>query len=339
MEFRSQRLTEPPSAKTLYIGGGTPSLLHPQLVESLVESSRRLYILEDNAEITLEANPGTVTAESLAGYRSAGINRLSIGVQSLDDSILALLGRIHSAEQAREAVSLARTAGFDNIGIDLIHSLPEQTLDHWKRTLSDAISLGPDHISSYGLSIEDGTPFSEMADRDEISLPGNDESAAMYEETMSALASAGFEHYEIANFAQSGKRSRHNQVYWRRGNYLGFGAGAHSFLREPGFGQRWSSTAGVEEYCRTCSAILQDETSEILSKHDAMGEFIFLGLRLLEGVHPEQFRAEFGLSMEEAFPGVLERHIANGLLLKKGGDIFLSRKGILLANQVFTDFA
>jgi oxygen-independent coproporphyrinogen-3 oxidase len=178
-----------------------------------------------------------------------------------------------------------------------------------------------------------------MADRDEISLPDNDESAAMYEEAMEVLASAGFEHYEIANFARQGKRSHHNQVYWRRGNYLGFGAGAHSFLREPGFGQRWSNTPGVEEYCQNCSAIMQDETFEILSKQDAMGEFLFLGLRLLEGVDPKHFRTEFGLSMEEAFPGVLERHIANGLLLKNGGRIFLSRKGILLANQVFTDFA
>jgi oxygen-independent coproporphyrinogen-3 oxidase len=308
------------------------------LVKHLITTGRRLYNLADDAEITLETNPGTVTAESLAGYRSAGVNRLSIGVQSLDDRVLTLLGRIHTAKQAIEAVSLAKTAGFDNIGIDLIHSLPGQTMDHWRQTLQTAVAFCPDHISAYGLTIEEGTPFADMMDSCEISIPGNDESAAMYEEAMSILPSSGYEHYEIANFARPGKRSRHNQVYWRRGNYLGFGSGAHSFLRKPGFGQRWSNPSGVAEYCSACPFTITTETHEHLSKQDAMGEALFLGFRLLEGVNLVGFKDEFGVSNEEAFPGVVGRHLSNGLLVYHDSRICLTGKGVLLANQLFADF-
>jgi len=339
MQFRSKAFSESSHAVTLYIGGGTPSLLHPQLVEKLVTSAKRLYNLADDAEITLEANPGTLSPESLSGYRSSGINRLSIGVQSLDDAMLSVLGRVHNSQQAKDAVSMARCAGFENIGIDLIHSLPGQNLEHWNRTLRDAVALAPDHISAYGLTIEEGTPFAEVTGRDEIDLPDNDESASMYEETMKILTACGFEHYEIANFARPGKRSRHNQVYWRRGNYLGFGSGAHSFIRTPGFGQRWSNPSAIDSYCSLSISELREESVEDLSKNDAMGEFMFLGLRLMEGVDSELFREEFGLAIEEAFPGVMDRHIVNGLLLNNNGRICLSQKGVLLANQVFTDFA
>lgn len=340
MEFCSHEMPESLVAQTLYMGGGTPSLLHPKLVGKLIEAALKNYNLAATAEITLEANPGTVTAESFAGYRSAGVNRLSIGIQSLDDSMLSLLGRAHSAQQARNALSMARSAGFDNIGIDLIHSLPGQTLEHWQRTLHDAVALGADHISAYGLTVEEGTPFSGMLDRNEISLPGNDDSAAMYEAAMTMLEASGYEHYEIANFARPGFRSRHNQVYWQRGNYLGFGAAAHSFLREPGFGQRWSNPSGIADYCSLFSLPqpLPKLSHELLAQTDAMSEAIFLGLRLLEGIAPERFREAFGMSIENAFPGVVERQIARGLLQYNDGRISLSRKGVLLANQVFTDF-
>ncbi|GAM08538.1 oxygen-independent coproporphyrinogen-III oxidase-like protein YqeR [Geobacter sp. OR-1] len=339
MESRAKDLPEPAKTETMYIGGGTPSLLAPQLVEQLISAAQNHYHLAADAEITLEANPGTVTAESLAGYRSAGVNRLSIGVQSMDDAMLAILGRIHTAQQAREAVAIARQAGFDNIGIDLIHSLPGQTLDHWEQTLHDALALAPEHISVYGLTIEDGTPFAAMAESGEIALPAGDDSATMFEMAIALLPASSYEHYEIANFARPGRRSRHNQVYWRRGNYLGFGASAHSFLRAPGFGKRWSNTPDIGEFCRAGSSPHTGEDVEHLTKQDAMGESLFLGLRMLEGIDPEDFRNEYGESIDEAFPGVLDRHTGNGLLHKIGPRIALTGRGILLANLVFADFA
>jgi oxygen-independent coproporphyrinogen-3 oxidase len=339
MEARAQDLPEPPRTETVYFGGGTPSLLAPQLVEQLISAAKSQYHLGADTELTLEVNPGTVTEESLAGYRAAGINRLSIGVQSLDDAMLTTLGRIHTAQQAREAVEMARKTGFDNIGIDLIHSLPGQTLDHWLQTLRDALAFGAEHLSIYGLTIEEGTPFARMEEQGELPLPDNDESAEMFEQAISFLASAGYEHYEIANFARPGRRSRHNQVYWRRGNYLGFGAGAHSFLCKPDFGKRWSNPPSIEEYCLSSSSPQISEAAEHLTQQDAMGEAIFLGLRMIEGVDPEVFRTEFGISIMEAFPGVVERHLANGLLHLKNSRIALTAQGVLLANLVFADFA
>ncbi|MBT0665030.1 radical SAM family heme chaperone HemW [Geobacter pelophilus] len=339
MESQAKDLPELPRTETVYLGGGTPSLLAPQLIKQLVATANSHYHLVAEAEITLEVNPGTVTEESLAGYRAAGINRLSIGVQSLDDVMLAMLGRIHTAQQARAAVEMARKAGFNNIGIDLIHSLPGQTPAHWQQTLREALALGADHLSIYGLTIEEGTPFARMEEQGELPLPDNDESAEMFEQAISLLASAGYEHYEVANFARPGRRSRHNQVYWRRGNYLGFGAGAHSFLCKPDFGKRWSNPPGIEEYCLSSSSPKFSEAAEHLTQQDAMGEAMFLGLRMIEGVDPEVFRTEFGISIMEAFPGVVERHLANGLLLLKNSRIALTAQGVLLANLVFADFA
>lgn len=338
MEYRARQLPEPPSTETLYFGGGTPSLLRPQLVERLIAVARLQFNLAPDAEITLEANPGTITPETLAGYRAAGVNRLSIGVQSLDDAMLTKLGRVHTAEQARVAFFSARVAGFENIGIDLIHSLPGQSLEHWRNTLEEALSLGPDHISGYGLTIEEGTPLVGMVDRNEIEIPGSDQSAEMYEDSISLLVASGYEHYEIANFARPGMRSRHNQVYWRRGSYLGFGAGAHSFLRGPEFGTRCSNHGGIESYCGSIPDGTDPVTLIHLSRQDSMEEFFFLGLRMLDGVDTDVFMGEFGISPEAVFPGVIDRQVASGLLQKQETRLSLTAKGVLLANQVFSAF-
>jgi oxygen-independent coproporphyrinogen-3 oxidase len=261
-------------------------------------------------------------------------------VQSLDDAMLAMLGRIHSADEARAAVSMARSAGFDNIGIDLMHSLPGQTLAHWEKTLADAIALGPDHVSAYGLTLEEGTSLHELHERGGFSLPDEETTALMYEAAMDLLPAAGFEQYEIANFARPGYRSGHNQVYWQRGNYLGLGAAAHSFLNSPGYGRRWHNPADIGEYCRLVSAGILPAVDDMeLSRQDAMGEALFLGLRRLEGVDSEAFRSEFGVTISDAFPGAVERHLANGLLEMGGGRLWLSRRGLLLANRVFAEFA
>ncbi|HTG81218.1 MAG TPA: radical SAM family heme chaperone HemW, partial [Geobacteraceae bacterium] len=239
MALRAEKVAAPVSAPTLYIGGGTPSLMEPSLVGRLIDTAARLYGLAAGAEITLEANPGTLTAEKLAGYRAAGVNRLSLGVQSFDDAMLGVLGRVHTAREALDSYATARATGFVNIGIDLIHSLPGQTPEMWRGELTRAIDLGPEHVSAYGLTVEEGTPFQRLESDGRLSLPDEDAAVTMFRETGAVLGRAGYERYEISNFARPGFRSRHNQVYWRRGNYLGFGAGAHSFLRSPGFGVRW----------------------------------------------------------------------------------------------------
>jgi len=323
---------------TLYFGGGTPSLLTPAQITCLLAAVRTHFTVEKDAEITLEANPGTVTLASLQGYLAAGINRLSIGIQSLDDPQLALLGRIHSADEARSAFNTARAAGFSNIGIDLMHGLPGQTLDAWQVTLQAAVAMKPEHISVYGLSVEAGTPFAKKAAQGELHLPEEELAAKMFELTAEALCSAGYEHYEISNFARPGRRSRHNQVYWRRGSYLGFGAGAHSFLKSPGYGSRWENPAALAEYAAVVCSQKLPGIEESLPREEAMSEFMFLGLRMLEGVDSKEFADQFGLELEEAFPNRVGKLCERGLLTAEGSMLRLTSKGLLLANLVMQEF-
>jgi oxygen-independent coproporphyrinogen-3 oxidase len=323
---------------TIYFGGGTPSLLTPAEISSLLEEVRHHFQLDTAVEITLEANPGTVTPESLQGYLSAGITRLSLGVQSLDDRQLALLGRIHTAETARGAYAAARTAGFDNVGIDLIHGLPGQTIEDWVKTLQAAVGMKPEHISAYGLSVEEGTPLAVLADRGELDLPDEDTAAAMFEITSEFLRKSGYEHYEISNFALPGYRSRHNQVYWQRGNYLGFGAGAHSFLNTPGHGGRWENPAALPEYAAIVNSAELPELQSSMTHGEAMSEFMFLGLRLLEGVDRGDFARQYGKELEEAFPKIVSLLGEKGLLCLEGTNVRLTSRGLLLANQVMQEF-
>ena len=339
MELRRGRLTGILSAPTLYFGGGTPSLMEPPLVARLVERGRNLFGLSAEAEVTLEANPGTLTPAKLAGYREAGVNRLSLGVQSFSDSQLALLGRVHTARQALDAFGAARSAGFDNVSIDLIHSLPGETPDAWLRDLRQAVELGPEHISAYGLSVEEGTPFHLLESRGELLLPDEEEGVAMFLQTRNVLREAGYEHYEISSFARPGRRSRHNQVYWSRGNYLGFGAGAHAFLRSPGRGRRWSNISAPGDYVAVIAGgEIPEEEVSFLTERDAMAEFFFLGLRMLEGVDLTLFGREFGCSAEDAYPGVAARLTEGGLTEWRDDFLRLTEKGLLIANQVMMKF-
>ncbi|WP_298432182.1 radical SAM family heme chaperone HemW [Geobacter sp.] len=339
MALRAGRQQVPSRAPTLYLGGGTPSLLFPGEVGRIIETAARLFGLETGAEVTLEANPGTVTPASLAGYRAAGVNRLSLGVQSFDDRMLAVLGRLHSAREAREAFAAARGAGFDAVGIDLIHSLPGQDLGQWREELRRAAILSPEHLSAYGLTVEEGTPFARLEAQGALLLPGEEEAARMFEETAEILAAFGYEHYEISNYARPGRRSRHNQIYWRRESYLGFGAGAHSFLRSPRPGIRWKNPDDLARYGRLLAAgSLPDEEVVRLSEREAMGEWLFLGLRMLDGVESARFREEFAAELEAVFGGEVERLRAAGLLDTGEGMLRLTRRGILLSNQVFARF-
>lgn len=337
LHFRSAGF-EPEAAPSVYFGGGTPSLLQSAQIARLLKSVRHLYGIETDAEITLEANPGTLTRKSLEGYLAAGVNRLSLGVQSLDDRQLALLGRIHSADEARGAFEMARAAGFSNIGIDLIHGLSGQTLADWEGTLHAAAAMKPEHISAYGLSVEAGTPFASLAKRGELNLPDEEEAAAMFELTAEFLCRAGYEHYEISNFALPGCRSRHNQVYWQRKNYLGFGAGAHSFLNSPDYGRRWENPAGLAEYAAAVSSKKPPGAEPTLSIKEAMSEFMFLGLRLLEGIDKEDFAGQFGMKVEDAFPGVIASFTEKGVLAAEGTNLRLTARGLLLANVVMQEF-
>ncbi len=323
---------------SIYFGGGTPSLLQPLQVAGLVAEIAVQTGISADAEITLEANPGTIDAASLTAFRHAGINRISLGIQSFDDHLLKVLGRIHTAEQSRLAFRDARESGFKNISIDLIHSLPGQSLQQWESELQQAIDLRPEHISIYGLTVEEGTPFERIYPSGSPELADDDLSADMFELADELLSASGFEHYEIANYARPGCRSDHNSGYWRRDGYLGLGVAAHSFLRD-GYGVRFSNPGTLDEYRReVTSGQLRRFDEHILSEADAMAEHMFLGLRLSDGVSRSAFNQEFGRSLESVYGTVTADLARLGLLIQKDDTLSLTRRGMLLSNQVFARF-
>lgn len=339
MELRARLLAAPPLAETLYFGGGTPSLMEPALVGRLIEAASKLLGLSDQAEITIEANPGILSLEKLKGYRTAGVNRLSLGIQSFDDMQLSRLGRAHNARQALEAFAAARTAGFCNIGIDLIHSLPGQSNAEWLDDLKTGVGLAPEHISAYALSVEEGTPFYNLAEAGNLDLPDEDSALAMFTGTIRFLDDAGFEQYEISNFARQGCRSRHNGAYWRRIDYLGFGAGAHSFSAAPGYGSRWKNREDVPGYLQQIvGGVLPEEERSYLDRRDAMAEWLFLGLRVMEGIDGVAFREEFGISLEEAYKVELPQLLTAGMLEWQGRRLRVTEQGLPLFNQIVARF-
>ncbi|WP_224960012.1 radical SAM family heme chaperone HemW [Geomonas subterranea] len=339
MELRQQLLPEAVQAPTLYFGGGTPSLMTPELVGRLIEQASLRFGVEQGAEITLEANPGTLTPERLAGYRAAGVNRLSLGIQSFDDRLLQRLGRVHTAAEALAAFGQARRAGFDNISIDLMHSLPGQSLDEWRAALGQGIALAPEHVSAYALSIEEGTPFEGLHQRGELQLPGEEEGARMFETTGELLTGAGYLHYEISNFARPGRLSRHNQSYWSRQSYLGFGSGAHSFWNPDGLGRRWNNAADLDGYRAAIDARHLPERDEVLlSLEDAVAESFFLGLRVLAGLELAPLKARFGEDALACQLAEVERLLQAGLLVADGERIRLAGSSVIIANSIFSRF-
>lgn len=339
MRLAVQESTPQKPLQSIYFGGGTPSLLEPAHVARIIAQATQSFGLSALAEITLEANPGTVDHERLAGFRSAGVNRLSLGIQSFDDHLLKTLGRIHTAQQARDAFSAARSAGFANIGIDLIHALPGQTAQMWHTDLEQALQLAPDHISVYGLSVEEQTPFAERYAEDSPLLPDEELAAGMFETADTLLTAHGYEHYEIANYARPGFRSRHNSGYWQRDGYLGLGAGAHSFLRDECCDIRFGNTPDIDKYIAAIqggSLARLDATT--LSREDAMAEFMFLGLRLADGIEFSIFEQEFGVSPEKMYAKIFDELVPTGLLERGKDNIRLTRRGMLLSNQVFARF-
>ncbi len=325
---------------TIFFGGGTPSLFAPASIGAILGAARRLWPAagDESIEITMEANPGTVDLDKLGGFRAAGVNRISFGVQSFHDQHLARLGRIHDAQQAIRAIEMARDAGFANLNLDLIFAVPGQTLEEWEADLRTAVGLRPDHISAYNLTFEEGTPFEALRRKGALQPLPEEVEVAMFTGTRVALGAAGYAAYEVSNFAQPGRACQHNLNYWQAGDYLGAGAGAHSYSRIPAPGRRWSNEKGPGAYIARVAADGHARVwEETLTAEQARGEFAFLGLRCAAGLDADAFADRFGADFLTLFPhaAALQR---DGLLASAPGRWHLTPRGLLLADGVFASF-
>lgn len=345
--------------RTIFIGGGTPSSIDPMDIRRILEMVYEVFGIENtyinknnqqalqstsNIEITIEANPGTLTEEKLRIYKKSGINRISMGLQSVNDKELKLLGRIHTFEQFEENYHLARECGFTNINIDLMSALPGQTIDTWERTLKTVIELNPEHISAYSLIIEEGTPFYERyADGSE--LPAEDEDRQMYYLTKKLLREAGYERYEISNYAKPGFESKHNSSYWERIDYIGFGLGASSCINNTRFHNEDDLALYIEEGTR-----IKNENSvsfeerfkrkelQQLTLKEQMEECMFLGLRMMKGVDMNQFEQQFEVQFDKVYGKIVKEMVSDGLLIIKDHHLILTERGIDLSNYVMSEF-
>lgn len=322
---------------TIFFGGGTPSILSGNQMQRIMESVRANFSVVEDAEISMEANPGTVTKEKLECYRQAGINRISFGLQSADNEELKLLGRIHTWEDFLESYGLARACGFDNINVDLISAIPKQTLGSWEEGIRKVLALEPEHISAYSLIIEEGTPFFEKygeGTEGELMLPSEEDEREMYYLTEKLLQQAGYHRYEISNYAKEGRECRHNLGYWERENYLGIGLGASSLIDNV----RYRNTDKLSEYLthsKELGGLRLDE--EVLSRKAQMEEFVFLGLRKIEGISNRLFCDLFGHDLEQCYGRGIAKMKAEQLLEEVNGMLRLTRKGIDVSNYVFAE--
>ncbi len=313
---------------TVYFGGGTPTILPPPMLISLLQAVQAHYTLTPDAEITLECNPATADTAAFCALRHAGFNRLSIGAQSFDDRELTALGRAHRAAAIGETVSAAKSAGFENISLDLMYGIPHQTTHSFADSLQKAIALGVEHLSVYSLIVEPGTPFYER--RAALPLPDEDTLCEMTDLLLSTLERAGYHRYEISNFAREGYRSRHNLHYWSLDDYLGFGPAAHSLWR----GVRTGHSRNVAAYLDGNDIIEPEET---LTEQDALEEYVMLRLRLTDGVDKSVFRARFGLDFDQRFGLRAAHYVRAGLLLDTPQRIAFTSRGFDLSNTVLAD--
>ena len=347
-----QSLDRPP-VRTVFFGGGTPSYLPDGDIAAILDAAADAFAIDAGAEITIEANPGDLSADACRGLLRQGVNRLSIGVQSLDNSLLQLLGRRHTAGGATEAFQTARAAGFDNVNLDLMYGLPHQSLAQWEDTVERLAAMSPEHISLYALTLEEGTPMRVWADQGKIPEPDPDVAADMYALARRALAESGYRHYEISNWAQPGRESQHNLIYWRNEPYLGVGPGAHSRLGE----YRFWTVLSPRDYSSRASQWQQSpaerwpafgepelreartvEGWEHIDADTACAETMFLGLRLLGGLPLPQASATAGHDLAARYHAEIEELITLGLLRREGDTIRLDESAYLIANQVFTRF-
>lgn len=323
------------SVSTIFIGGGTPSIMDTACIADILNSAYKCFNVDDHAEITMEANPGTVMPASLRAYKSMGINRLSLGLQAWQDELLKSIGRIHSALDFINAYEWSRQAGFDNINVDLIFGLPQQTLDQWIDTLAAVVELKPEHISCYDLQVEEGTPLYDMVRSGKIKLIDEDLDRLMYQEGVDFLQANGYQRYEVSNFSKRGFQCKHNLNYWANGFYLGFGCAAHSYMGH----RRWANLNGLKDYidavhkCEKPTAF-----EEIIDTRTAMFETIMLGLRTAAGVNEAAFERQYGVSLRQRYGYIIDRLLYLELLEEDGGNIKVTDKGMNTLNSILIEF-
>ena len=323
------------AADTIYFGGGTPSLLEPGEIARIVDACRAAFLISDDPEITIEANPETVDAGRLAGFRHAGVNRLSFGVQSFRDQELRMLSRLHGAERARAALAEARAAGFGNVSLDLMMWLPGQSVAEWLTSVDAAVALAPEHLSLYLLEVYPNAPLREEMARAHWSQAPDEDAEAMYLTALDRLDAAGYEQYEISNVAKPGHRSRHNLKYWTDGEWLGFGCGAHSTRG----GVRWKNVASTEEYVARMNAGLATAIDRrTLPREERLGDALFTGLRLSDGIDLAACGERYGTDVWDRYGNELQRFIEAGVLVRTGNRLRLTRRGMLIAHEVMAIF-
>ncbi|WP_027637239.1 radical SAM family heme chaperone HemW [Clostridium butyricum] len=319
---------------SIFVGGGTPSYLNEINLESLLKTIN-LLDFKDEFEFTIECNPGTLNEEKLALMKNYNVNRISMGLQTTNDNILKEIGRIHSFEEFKKNYNQARKAGFENINVDLMFGLPNQNMKDWKVSLEDVMSLEPDHISAYSLIIEEGTCFYNLYNNDKLNIPNEEEERSMYLFTKGFLKDYGYNQYEISNYAKANKECFHNKVYWKCNEYLGLGVSASSFVDE----KRFKNIDDIKIYIEKINNN-EDVTEEIHVNNinDDMEEFMFMGLRMIEGINLKIFKKRFGKDVFDIYDEVIKNNIKKGLLVVDSEKLYLSEKGIELSNYVMSDF-
>lgn len=335
-EIKSRR-KEYPKKKvvSIFFGGGTPTALEIPMLEQLMQAVWENWDIAEDAEITTEANPGTLDREMVNALKKMGFNRLSMGVQAWQNRLLKELGRIHTIEGFLENYQAVREAGFENVNVDLMFALPHQTMADWQETVKNITALQPEHISAYSLIIEEGTPFFDRYEKGLLEPASEELDREMYHWAVDYLAEMGYEQYEISNFAKKGRQSRHNRIYWQAEDYLGMGLGSHSYME----GTRFHNRYDLQGYIAAKGDVsLLKEEVEVITETDALAEFMFLGLRLTEGVSFERFRTRFGRELYEVYGTQVRELVEAGLLAEDATGIRLTRRGIDVSNVVFEKF-
>ena len=320
--------------KTIFIGGGTPSYLETKELEKLLKVIKNLNLSKD-IEYSMECNPGTLTKEKLMVMKKSGVNRISFGLQSCNNKLLKEIGRIHTFEEFLENYNLARDIGFENINVDLMYGLPNLTVDLWKETLEKVCDLRPDHISAYSLIIEEGTAFYSLYNKNKLNLPSEDDERIMDKLTKDILKERGYHQYEISNYAKEGYECKHNIVYWKCDNYLGLGPGASGYINN----YRYSNICDIKEYNKCLEYNKKPiEEKNVLSKKDEMEEFIFMGLRMNEGINLDEFYEKFNVNFKHKYNNILDKLKNLNLIIEQNNNIALTQRGRELSNTVFIEF-
>ena len=320
---------------SVFFGGGTPTTLSVPMLEQLMQAVFESWDIAEDAEITTEANPGTLDGEMAVALKKMGFNRLSMGVQAWQNRLLKDLGRIHTMEAFQENYKAVREAGFENVNTDLMFALPNQTMADWQETVRNIVGLNPEHISAYSLILEEGTPFFDRYEKGELEPAAEELDREMYHWAVDYLAKMGYGQYEISNFAKKGRQSRHNRIYWQAEEYLGLGLGAHSYME----GERFHNRYDLQEYIDANGEVsLLKEDVEVITEEDALAEFMFLGLRLTEGVSFARFRERFGQEMKNIYGRQIEELVRDGLLNEDEIGVRLTARGVDISNVVFEKF-